>query len=413
MPDQKLRDTYLRRLNDTLPLPDAERAATVEEIAAHVEMASGALVERGLPAEIAERRVLERLGALERLADDIAASHRQPSHVLAAAGTALRVTLATSFQALVLAWAGVIVLALALGLAVAAIRRLVGAGFLQADWSPLLDGLLPAVVGGLVAYAVGRAIVKPVARAARRHPAQVRLPILIIGVCVLAFIGLTAIEARWTPWTAGLMASLPAWFALGVHRPGLLPGRLPRGLSVITLIGLLVIGTGAMLFMGGNAAISGGSTHTRAYDPNEEYARVGSFVSLDHPPVELDPTDSSAGPWEGTGPVRVNRAGTIRPGILDGWTSVRLEAWPGWDGENDGPALDPAAMEPLATTPMVINGRRVSGELRFAPLVDRANYYVAVTGLDADGKRWQLSAPGFEFWRWRGTPLELIESAWR
>ena len=353
------------------------------------------------------------IGAPERLADDIAASHREPRHVLAAAGTALRVTLATSFQALVLAWAGIFVVALVLGLAVAAIRRLVGAGFLQADWSPLLDGLLPAVVVGLGAYAVGRAIVGPVARAARRHPAQVRLPILIIGVCVTTVIGLTAVEARWTPWTAGLMASLPAWFALGVHRPGPLPGRLPRRLPVITLIGLLVIGTSAMLIMRGTPAISGGNTHTRVYNPNEEFARAGLFVSLDHPPVKLDPTDSSAGPWQSTGPVSVNRAGTIRPGILDGWTSVRLEVWTGWDGENDGPALDPAATEPLATAPMVIDGRRLSGELRFAPLVDRANYYVAVTGVDADGEHWQLSAPGFEFWRWHGTPLELIESAWR
>lgn len=413
MPDPTLRDTYLQRLDDALPLPDTERAATVEEIAAHVGMASDALIERGLPHEIAERRVLERLGAPERLADDIAASHRQPGHVLAAAGTALRVSLVTSFQAFALAWAGVFVLALMLGLAVAAIRWLVGAEILQTDWSPLLDGLLPAVVGGLVAYAVGRAILGPVARAARRHPAQVRLPILIIGLCVTTIIGLTAIEARWTPWTAAVMASLPAWFALGIRRPDLVPRPLLHRRLLIALVGIMVIGSVSLLFGVGAGMPSGASSESEGRDPNEEFASVGPFVSLENPPVELDFDDTSSGPWEGPGPAVLERTGTISLAALDDWTSLRLEVWPGPAGELNGSALDPAATEPLATAPMVIEGRRVSGELRFAPLVDRAHYYVTITGVDADGQRWQLAWPGLEQWQWRGTPLQLFLTTWR
>lgn len=412
MPDPTLRDAYLKRLADALPLPDAERAATVEEIAAHVGMVTDELIAHGVPGEVAERRALERLGAPERLADDIAASHRQPSHALTAAGTALRVSLVTTFQAFVLAWAGVFVIALMLGLAVAAIRRLVGADFLQADWSPLLDGLLPAVVGGLIAYAVGCAIVGPVARAARRHPAQVRLPILIIGLCVTTIIGLTAVEARWTLWAAALMATMPAWFALGVMRPDLVPAwHVPRW-TFVALVGILVIGSASILFVGGPLT-TGGSFESEGYDPNVEYASVGPFVSLEHPPIEF-PGDgsSSAGPWQGAGPVPVERAGTIGPGFVDDWTSVRLEVWLGPDGDLSGRSIDPTATEPLATAPMVIDGRRISGTVLLTPSPDRDHYYVGITGVDADGQRWQLAWPGVEFWQWRGTPLERFVSAW-
>ena len=413
MPDSTLRVTYLERLDDALPLPDAERTATVEEIAAHVGMVVDSLVARGVPVEVAERRALERLGAPERLADDIAASHRQPSHTLAAAGTALRVSLVTSFQAFVVAWAGVFVLALLLGLAVAGIRRLVGADFLQTDWSPLLDGLSPAVVGGLMAYAVGRAVVGPVARAARRHASQVRLPILIIGLSITTIIALTAVEARWMLWTAALMATMPVWFALGVLRPNLVPNwHLPRW-SLVALVGIIVLIGSSLILLVGGAVTSGVSVESEGYDPNDEYASVGPFVSIEHPPIEFagDAT-SSSGTWQGAGPLLIERSGTIRAGFADEWTGVRLEVWQWPKGDLSGSALDPTASEPLATAPMVIDARRISGEVLLAPLPDRELYYVGITGVDIDGQRWQLAWPGIEHWQWHGTALERFLAAW-
>lgn len=414
MPDPTLRDAYLERLDEALPLPEAERAATVEEIAAHVEMAADALLDRGVPAEVAVRQVLERLGPPERLADDIAASHRQPGHVLAAAGAALRVSLVTTFQAFVLAWAAVFVLALLFGLAVAGIRGLVGAEFLHMDWSPWLDGLLPALVGGVIAFAVGRALAAPVARAARRQPAQVRLPLLLIGLSVFTIIGLTAVEARWTLWTAALMVALPAWFALGMTRPGVAPAWpvAPRwSLALVAM--LVIIPTSVIFLLGGvSSSASDGVTTSREYDPNEEYASVGPFVNLERPPIAFSGDGSSStGPWQGPGPLLIERAGTIGPGFAQEWTSVRLEVWPGPESDLNGSALDPAATEPLATAPMTIDGRRISGQVRLEPRPERELYYVGITGLDAAGERWQLSWPGIEHWQWRGTPLERFLAA--
>jgi hypothetical protein len=420
VPDGTLVDIYLDRLASALPLPETERAAVVEEIAAYLADATAALVERRVPREAAQRQALERLGAPERLAGDLAAAHRQPRHLLQAAGTALAVTLGTAFRSFVVAWAFILLGALIFGLALAAIRKVVGPQLLAMDWSPLLDGLLPAVVSSVTAYAVGRAVIRPVSLAARRPPAQVRPVTLLVGSVAMALIGLMAIEARWTPPTALLMAALPIWFALGVLRPDLVPRWFPGSrMTATAVLGLIVVGLAATLALGTAVSTSGGSVESVAYDPNEEYAHIGRFVSLEHPPIALDDDSSSAGPFEGPGPITFVRTGTISSSArLEGWTDLRLEVWPGPAGkpngpEPDGPLIDQTASEPLATAPLVIDGRRVGGEITIGPLIDRTFYFVALTGLDANGERWQLAWPSAEFWRWRGTPLELILAALR
>lgn len=410
MPDRTLVDIYLDRLASALPLPDAERAAAVEEIAAYLTDATAALVERGVPRDAAQRQALERLGVPERLAGDLAAAHRQPRHLLEAAGTAVAVTLSTAFGSFVAALALILLGTLTLGLALAAVRYVVGPQLLAMDWSPLLDGGLPALVGAITAYAVGRALLRPVALAARRPPAKVRPIILLVGIVVTTLVGLTAIEARWTSPTALLMAALPVWFALGVLRPDLVPGWFPgTRMTAIAVLGLLVVGLGAMLALGSAVFTSGGSVESRTYDPEQEYAHIGPFVSLEHPPIALDDLSSSAGPFEGPGPVTFERSGTLSSSTdLDGWTDLRLEVWQGPAGEPNGPVIDQTASEPLATAPLFVDGRRVSGEVTFRPLIDRTVYYVALTGRDGAGERWQLAWPSPEFWRWRGTPLQLV-----
>ena len=415
MSERTLVDAYLDRLASALPLPESERAAAVEEIAAYLADATAALLERGVPHDAAQRHALERLGAPERLAGDLAAAHRQPRHLLEAAGTALAVTLGTTIRCVVGAGALILLVTLIFGLALAAVRTVVGPQLVAMDWSPLLDGLLPAVVGAVTAYAVGRAVVAPVSDAARRAPEQVRPVALVVGGVLMTLIGLTAIEAHWTAPTAILMAAFPVWFALGVLRPDLVPGWFPGGQWMATVVlGLLVVGLGMTLALGATVSTSGGDEEPRAFDPNEEYAHIGQFVSLEHPPITLDDDSASVGPGEGPGPVTFERAGMIGSSTaLDGWTDLRLEVWQGPAGEPNGPLIDQTASEPLATAPLVVDGRHLSGEITFWPLTDRTVYYVALIGRDAAGQRWQLAWPSAEFWRWRGTPLQLVLTALR
>ncbi|MBA2255301.1 MAG: hypothetical protein H0W07_09330, partial [Chloroflexi bacterium] len=413
MPDRPLVEVYLDRLASALPLPETERASAIEEIAAYLADATAALVERGLPLDVAQREALQRLGSPEHLASELAAAHRQPRHLLEAAGVALAVSLGTAFRAFVMTWALILLIALAFGLVLAAIRSIVGPQLLAMDWSPMLDGHLPALAGAATTYAVGRGLLGRVAIAARRPPEQVRPTVLLLGCGVAAVVGLVVVEARWTVSSALIMAAMPAWFALGVLRPRLLPTWFPgHRLTAAAVLGLLLIGVVGTFMIGSAAHVSTFDGGAIAFDPAEEYAHIGPFVSLEHPPVELDDASASAGPFEGPGPVTVSRSGTLGPSAtLAGWTDVRLEIWQGAAGEPDGPLVDRTATRPLATAPLEIDGRRVRGEVAFRPLIDRAAYYVAITGRDAAGDRWQLAWPSAEFWRWRGTPLELLLAA--
>lgn len=363
-----------------------------------------------MPQEAAQRQALERLGAPERLARDLAAAHRQPRHLLEAAGTAVAVTLGTTFRSVVGAGALIVLSTLIFGLALAAVRKVVGPQLLAMDWSPLLDGLLPAAVAAITAYAIGRAVVQPVSLAARRAPQQVRPVALLVGSVVMALIGLTAIEARWTPPTALLMAALPAWFVLGILRPDLVPRWFPGSQWTATaVLGLLVVGLAMTLALGATVSTSGGGVESVAHDPEKEYAHIGPFVSLEHSPIALDLDGSSAGSFEGPGPVTFQRSGTISSSTaLDGWTELRLEVWQGPPGEPNGPMIDQTATKPLATAPLVVDGRHVSGEVTFGPLIDRTVYYLALTGRDSAGERWQLAWPSAELRHWRGTPLQLV-----
>lgn len=410
MPDQELSTTYLERLHDALSLSDNERASAVEEIQAHVELAADEMVARGVPREAAVRQALERLGAPDRLARDITAAHRRPFDLLTAAGVAFRVTAATGFKAFVVAWAGIIVLAITLGLAVTGIRRLAGPQFLQNDWTPILDGLMPAAVGAIVAYGVGRSLVAPIALAAHRSRSDVRWPILVIGVAIALVVSLTAIEARWSLLTALAMASLPAWFALGVLHPHLLPSISLTARQVLVPLALIFVIIPLLLFATGPRLSSGGSTQSEAFDPHVAYAAVGGFVDLEHPPVEITGGPESAGPFAGPGPIRIQRSGTFVGADAIRWTDVRLEVWQGPTDELDGSALDPSAVEPLVTAPMTVNGRRAHGTVDLRPEPGRSLYYVAVTGLTPAGERVQLAWPDIEYWQWRGTALQFFEA---
>ncbi|HET9416699.1 MAG TPA: hypothetical protein VFP30_04085, partial [Candidatus Limnocylindria bacterium] len=357
------------------------------------------------------RQVLERLGAPDRLARDITAAHRRPNDLLTGAGVAVRVTAASGFKAFVVAWAGLFLGAIALGLAVAGIRRVTGSEFLQYDWA-VLDGLMPAVVGAVVAHAVGRSLVPPVAVAAHRSQPEVRRPVFVIGSGVALIVGLTAIEARWNPLTALAMASLPAWFALGVLRPTLVPRWQLTHRWFIGVVVLMVSLAIAMLAFGGVSVTTGESLESEPFDPNVAYASVGRFVDLEHPPLELSTSSESAGPWTGPGPIRLDRSGTLVAG--DGpWAGMRLEVWPGPEGELNGPALDPDATAPLATAPMNVHGSRVYGSVLLEPQPRAAFYYVAVTALTPEGERVQLAWPGIEHWQWRGTALQYFEALLR
>lgn len=414
MADHDLVTAYLEALDERLVLPDDERAAAIEEIEAHIEESVSAAAERGVERDDAVRRALERLGAPDRLASDITDAHRLPGHALAAAGTALRVSIKTAIGAYILGWAGILVVALAFGLVLAGLRTIFGPALLEADFSPATDGLMPAVVAAVMALAIGNALVEPVAVTARRPVGAVRIALIVVGVPIAAFVVLTVVTARWDAWSALLMASAPAWYALGVARSGRLP--IPRISFRVVLLTTIAIIVGSVALVG--AAGGAGSVETfedvgEPFDPNVRYAVIGPFVDIERPPVVMDFGDSSNAPFQGPGPVPVARTATIRSSAANDWTDLRLEVWPGPDGDLNGDALDPTATEPLAVAAFDRSGRHLSVAFEFSPLPSRQFYYVAVTGIGADGIRMQLAWPDVVTWQWSGTVLDWVAAALR
>lgn len=411
MPEHDLREAYLERLAARMSLPDGERLAAAEEIAAHIDEAIADMQSRGLPDDVAERRALQHLGPPERLADDLTAARRQGSHVLSAVGTAIRISIITGLQYLLFTWAIIIILALAGSLVVAGIGRLVGTALLQADWTPLTAGLAPGVVVGAVVYGIGRTILNPVAVSARRPAAQVRLPLAVIGVGIIAWVAIGLVEAPYHAAGALLMASAPAWFLLGVLRH---PARhVPVLVTPVLLFTLVVfVGIAGLAFAVGGSPGAVTSEASEPFDPNVEYAAIGPFADLEDPPLGfIESNEPLAQPGPGAGPVRVVRSVVAAPLILDSWHDLRLEVWPGPIGELNGSLLDPDATAPLATAPMTFDGRRLTAAVSFLPRPDRHNYYVATTGVDTDGVRMQLAWPGLEWWRWQGTVVDFVRAS--
>jgi hypothetical protein len=229
-------------------------------------------------------------------------------------------------------------------------------------------------------------------------------------VAVAAIIGLTGVEAPWSAPTALAMVSLPAWFALGVLYPTALPSihLPPRGVAALVVI-LFVI-TPMILLGAGGSQVAFFSEEAEPFDPNVAYAAVGPFVDIENPPLEIVESSASAGPFAGPGPIRVVRSGRFVAGTGSDWTDLRLEVWQGPADQLDGNALDPEAAEPLVTAPLTVRGSRVNGSLDFFPEPRHSFYYVAITGVAADGERVQLAWPGVEWWQWHGTALQFFEA---
>jgi uncharacterized membrane protein len=407
--DRPLVEAYLERLTGSMALPHPERRAAAEEIAAHIDEAMADMECRGLPADVAERRALQHLGPPERLADDLTAARRQGSHALAAVGTALRISIVTGLQSFLFAWAVIFIVSISASLAVAGLTRLLGTAILQADWTPVTASLFPAVAACAVAYGIGRTILAPVAVAARRPAAQVRLPLAVAGVIITSWIALTVVVAPYHLAAALLMTSAPAWFLLGLSRHRARPAPVLSSRVLIFTLAVFAVGIGLAFVVGGSSS-DFTSMESEAIDPNVEYARIGPFVDLEDPPLGFIEHDGSMG-QPGPGPVHIERSAVAPPGFLDAWRDVRLEIWPGTPGLPNGPVLGPEATEPLASGAMTSDGRRLTGTVEFVPRPDREHYYVATTGTDPDGVRMQLAWPDLEWWRWEGTVVDFVRAS--
>ena len=409
MAERPLLDAYLDRLERELPLSPVERAAAIEEIAGHVADATADLVSRGVPVDAAERRALERLGAPERLASDLTAAHRTPRDLLSAAGVALRVTVSSSLLALLTTLVIVFTIGLALALLYALANRFISMP--RITFGPAWEGVLVASATGVAAYAVGRALPTPVAQAAHRPVAAVRPVLLIVGVLLSGWIALTWINLRWSIAGAALVLLVPAWFALGIRFPRLLPRWLDANSKAIgvALLAVILVSVGGLAVAGAPTSQSGASV-PRQVEPRTEWQSIALFDGWEHPPLESVTTDDASvggAMMRGAGPVTWTQHYRLTgaPALVD-WTDLRMEVWAAESDSTGGPSTA-VGTAPLSVAPLHVEGRRAVATTTIEPMPMREFYWLAVTGIDADGQRQLLAWPALRSWTWYGTPLDF------
>jgi hypothetical protein len=402
-------DDYLDALRRELPLPQPQRDEAVEEIAAHVADSTADLVARGITPADAERRVIARFGPPDRLADALAAARRERRQLVTAAGVALRVTIGTGLWALIVCWATFVVGSIAITLLARLAAQLIG-------WSGselVLGSGANVVMGGLItaiaAYAVGRALPPAVGLAARRRVAVVRPWILALGCLVSAWIGLFLIEAEYEPISLALTALLPAWFALGVLRPKLLPAWFPGNAKAIGLV-LVLVATLVVLPLSLIATSANSGTA-----PPETATSLPHVPSFERIAPLVEPSDSlfatTSSSWAGT--TQSYSWELEERGALDGWTDVHVEVWAGIGPEDVSgiTTVDPAVSRPLSRAPVdPSEPGLLTAELELPLSPERDHYLVALIGVDPQGERRLLTQPHDEIGQWTGSVWEYLSA---
>ena len=285
----------------------------------------------------------------------------------------------------------------------------------QVDWTPWINAPLAGTTMALAAFAVGRSIVRPVARAAHRSKRRVRLAMLAVGTPLTAWAGLTWISLEWNAVGAAVAALLPAWFAIGLFRPNLLPAWYPldRPRIGLALVVVIVISLAGLSGTGGMPSGAQPDEMGQPIDPATEFGAIAPFPQWETAPFEEIPVDAEPMYGQGVGPITWQSAWRVRaPSELDGWATVQVEVWA--TDIDAGQQITPIARGVrLATAPLVQRGTRGSADLVVTPVPDRDAYYVAVVGTAADGRRELLGWPAFRQWTWRGTPWDYFAAQLR
>lgn len=400
-------DDYLEALRRELPLPQPLRDEAVEEIAAHVSDATADLISRGVAPADAERRVMARFGAPDELADALAAARRERWQLATAAGVALRTTVGTGLWALIVCWATFVVGAIAITLLARLAAQLIGSSGSELVLGSAVNVVMGSLVAAVAAYAVGRALPPAVAIAARRRVAVVRPWILGLGCLVSAWIGLFLIEAEYERISLALTALLPAWFALGVLRPRLLPAWFPGNAKAIGFV-LVLLATLVILPLGLIATATGETT-----SPPQSAESLPLAPSFERIAPLFESSDTlfamTSSGW--TGATYSYSWELTDRRALDGWSDVHVEVWAGIGPEDVSGigTLDPALSLPLSRAPVDRSEPGLlTAELELPLVPERDHYLVALVGTDPDGERRLLTQPVDETGQWSGSVWEYL-----
>ena len=395
-----LRERYLAELDELLPMPPERRGEVIEEISSHLDGAVANAMERGLSGDSAEEVAQARLGPPARLARELARADQSAWRLLAATGAGVRTGIGQGLYGYLV---GGLALYLAFMISVG-IGQLVR-GWLEADWNLSMadHGWNTFLSAGAIAiglYFAGRAVPATVSTTSRRMYGDVRRWVVgIVGA--LAFVVLVFIievPHNWASVVAWVM--LPLAFAMGAHRPNLLPRRNTAPLALIIVAVLLVP-------LVGLAVAGGGSSSGQPMMIDEPFdggiSLVGPRWEAEHPVDGSLIASSGMSGGDGAKLYTWQVAAGFEQTGLDG---LRAEAWrsdpPG------APHLDPGFDEPFAVAPVARDGDTLSAQLTTTDEPGILYWELILTGEGPDGKRYVLDSGIGEISTFTGTVWDWI-----
>ena len=191
------RDAYLARVSARLRLPPDHERDVLEELEGHLTESAASLVEEGLPAELAERESIARLGDPGRARRRRLRRARQSRRrLLATAGAGVNAAIGGFFWGYILASA---LSSVAAVLAAVAVSTVLGwLGLTTSGWSNSAQSFaipIALFVPGVVAYRMVTAIA---GRSARRAE-TLRRPFALLGGGLLAVVAAFLVRAELDP----------------------------------------------------------------------------------------------------------------------------------------------------------------------------------------------------------------------
>jgi hypothetical protein len=377
MPDTFSRRSFLAEVGTHLGLdPDAE-ADVLDELAAHLDDSMSFHEAEGLQRRAAEQEAVRRLGDPIKLARQIRKAHQTRRRLLAAIGGGVLGAADGAVRGMVPAigvWIGASLLGMIMASLLAAlIGRHLSLGGSSVD--PATGYLLATSV----AFGAARRGVWAVARAAHLPLGRSSAGVGITGVVAIGAWCLFGPPVVMHPGTIVAEAALVLAWTAGVISIGRFPDL------AVTYERLVIASVIPGLLLGVLLLLSPSSSGAEWYDgPPADLSRAGSSVASDQGwhNVAANPQPKEAGRYD-----------VLLGPLPKGATSVRIEVWAALRRDVQSPfaddivgELDPAALGPVRAVPLVADGTRWIGSIRFDDIRDLNQAWV-VTTAELDGRR--------------------------
>lgn len=375
------RDDFLAAVAARLPLPEAEREEILDELWGHLVDAEQALLAEGLDSQAAQREAVHRLGRPDTLAEGLIAARCTTGRLLVAVGGGLWAAAGRAVVGLIVGWAamvGVVLLVLTAGAALSA----AGWKLPTISLGQAVDSLLGSLATCLAACLAGRAAVRRTAERSLRDSARLAwLWAVVGGLALLGFV-LFVLPAQLDWPTVFVRLVIPLAFALGALTAGRVIGLRIRTRHLFIAVGVSLL-LPLLVLTVGTAGVSGG--------PVEDERQEMHFDLMGPEPPGAESGALADGGWsQGNGVVSLNAG--MPPALREqGWRDLRFEGWRGQPGMQGG--LGPAYTKPFAIVPAEWSGEGLVARMHVNLTPGVENFWVTLTGVGRDGRRYRLSAP--------------------